>query len=84
VLAAGNGAGGSLSSSGGGVRVAIARDMRLSIDASSSGGSVSCELPVVGSGMESRTSLRGDLNGGGSLLKLRASGGGIHIDASGG
>ncbi len=81
VLAAGNGAGGSLSSSGGGVSVAIAGDSRLSIDASSSGGSVKCELPVRSSGKPSRTSLRGDLNGGGPLLKLRSSGGGIRIDA---
>ncbi|HEV8583050.1 MAG TPA: hypothetical protein VGX68_28615 [Thermoanaerobaculia bacterium] len=84
VLAEGNAAGGSLSSSGGGVRVAIARDTRLSIDAYSSGGSVSCELPVERSGKQTRTTLRGDLNGGGSVLKLRSSGGGIRIDASGG
>lgn len=84
VLAAGNTAGGSLSSSGGGVRVAIAPDARLSIDASSSGGSVSCELPVQRQGKESRTSLRGDLNGGGPVLRLHSSGGGIRIEASGG
>ena len=83
VLAAGNSAGGSLSSSGGGVRVTIARDTRLSIDASSSGGSVSCELPVQSQGKQSRTALRGDLNGGGPTLKLRSSGGGIQIDGSG-
>ena len=84
VLAESNDAGGSLSSSGGGVRVAIAPGARLSIDASSSGGSVHCDLPVQRLGKESRTTLRGDLNGGGSVLKLRSSGGGIHIDASGG
>ncbi|HEV8630577.1 MAG TPA: hypothetical protein VGV61_09700 [Thermoanaerobaculia bacterium] len=84
VLTAGNAAGGSLSSSGGGVRVAIARGARLSIDAYSSGGPVSCELPVQRLGKESRNTLRGDLNGGGSMLKLRSSGGGIHIDANGG
>ena len=84
VLAAGNSAGGSLSSSGGGVRVTLARDTRLSIDASSSGGSVRCELPVQPLGKPSRTALRGDLNGGGPVLKLRSSGGGIDIDGSGG
>lgn len=83
VFAEGNAAGGSLSSSGGGVRVTLARDMRLSIDASSSGGSVRCELPVQPLGKQTRTSLRGDLNGGGSVLKLRSSGGGIRIEASG-
>lgn len=83
VLAEGNAAGGSLSSSGGGVSVVLARDTRLSIDASSSGGSVRCELPVQPLGKQDRTSLRGDLNGGGSVLKLRSSGGGIRIEASG-
>jgi hypothetical protein len=83
VLAEGNAAGGSLSSSGGGVSVVLARDTRLSIDASSSGGSVRCELPVQPLGKQSRTSLRGDLNGGGSVLKLRSSGGGVSIEASG-
>lgn len=83
VLAEGNTAGGSLSSSGGGVSVTMARDTRLSIDAYSSGGSVNCELPVQASGKQTRTTLRGDLNGGGSTLRLRSSGGGIHIDASG-
>ena len=84
VLAAGNSAGGSLHSSGGGVRVSIAPGARLSIDASSSGGSVSCELPVQRLGKESRTALRGDLNGGGPVLKLHSSGGGIRIEANGG
>jgi hypothetical protein len=83
VLAEGNAAGGSLSSSGGGVSVTLARGTRLSIDASSSGGSVNCELPVQALGKQTRTSLRGDLNGGGSMLRLRSSGGGIQIDASG-
>lgn len=83
VLAEGHTAGGSLSSSGGGVSVAVARDTRLSIDAYSSGGSVKCELPVQPEGKQTRTTLRGDLNGGGPTLKLRSSGGGIHIGASG-
>lgn len=83
VLTEGNAAGGSLSSSGGGVSVTLARDTRLSIDAYSSGGSVRCELPVQSLGKQTRTTLRGDLNGGGSTLKLRSSGGGIHIEASG-
>jgi hypothetical protein len=72
-------AGGRLSSSGGGVHVELAENARLSIDASSSGGSVSCDLPVARSGRSSRSSLRGDLNGGGPSLVLRSSGGGISI-----
>lgn len=79
VLAANNTAGGSLSSSGGGVRVDVDPGARLSIDASSSGGSVVCDLPVTVQGKQSRSSLRGQLNGGGAPLTLRSSGGGIHI-----
>lgn len=82
VFAAGNTAGGSLSSSGGGVHVEVGPDARLSIDAASSGGSVNCDLPVARQGKVSRSSLRGELNGGGAALVLRSSGGGIHIRSS--
>jgi hypothetical protein len=83
VLAADNTEGANLSSSGGGVRVQIDPSARFSIDASSSGGSVSCDLPVRREGKKSRTSLRGDLNGGGAALRLRSSGGGIRIESDG-
>jgi hypothetical protein len=76
---AGAGEGGSLSSSGGGVRVAVHPAAALTIDASSSGGGVECDLPITIQGRVSRTSLRGNLNGGGPVLKLRSSGGGIRI-----
>ncbi|HXT51204.1 MAG TPA: hypothetical protein VN811_09200, partial [Thermoanaerobaculia bacterium] len=81
VLAAGNTAGGNFSSSGGGVRVDVDPGARFSIDASSSGGSVVCDLPVTVQGKQSRSSLRGELNGGGAPLHVRSSGGGIHIGA---
>jgi len=84
VLRADNSAGGNLSSSGGGVSVNVDPSARLSIDASSSGGSVSCDLPVRREGKASRTSLRGDLNGGGAPLRVRSSGGGIRIRSSNG
>jgi len=84
VLAANNTAGASLSSSGGGVRVEVDAGARLSIDASSSGGSVVCDLPVTVQGKQSRGALRGQLNGGGAQLLLRSSGGGIRIRASDG
>jgi hypothetical protein len=47
------------------------------VDASTSGGSVSSDFPVPSSG--NRQSLRAAINGGGPLLQLRTSGGGIHI-----
>ncbi len=82
VLAAEHSAGGRLSSSGGGVRVGLDRRARLHIDASSSGGGVVCDLPVTVQGKISRSSLRGNLNGGGADLVLRSSGGGIRIGPS--
>jgi hypothetical protein len=55
----------------------------LSIDASASGGRLTSTLPVTIRGEISRRALRGDLNGGGSVLRLRASGGGVRISAAG-
>ena len=67
------------SSSGGGVRVGLAPTARVTLDASSSGGSVTCDLPVTVRGKISRNTLRGEINGGGHLYRLRSSGGGIRI-----
>ncbi len=78
-FAAGNAKGGSLDSSGGGVEARVDPAVGLEIDASSSGGSVSSDLPITIRGKVSRDSLRGNLNGGGALLKLRSSGGGIDL-----
>jgi DUF4097 and DUF4098 domain-containing protein YvlB len=78
-FARGVSAGGRVSSSGGGVSVTVDAAAKLEVDASSSGGSVRCDLPVEVQGKVSRGSLRGQLNGGGNLLVLRSSGGGIDI-----
>ncbi len=82
-FAAGNNRGGELSTSGGGVRTEVDPSVALTIDASSSGGGVDSELPITGQGPQepfrSSTSLRGDLNGGGAVLRLRSSGGGVRI-----
>ena len=51
----------------------------LEIDASSSGGAVDCDLPLTVRGKIGRDDIHGTLNGGGALLKLRSSGGGIEI-----
>lgn len=79
---AGNGQGGTLTSSGGQVRAEIDPAVSLSLDASSSGGGVDADVPVTVSGRFSRNSLRGDLNGGGPLLRLRSSGGGVRVSAA--
>ncbi len=80
-FAPGNARGGELSTSGGGVTAAVDPAAALSIDASSSGGGVTSDLALTTRSM-SRTSIRGDLNGGGSPLRLRTSGGGIRISAA--
>lgn len=80
-FADGNAKGGDLSSSGGGVEATVDPAVGLEIDASSSGGAVSCDLPLTTRGKVDRDDARGALNGGGALLKLRSSGGGIGISA---
>jgi len=78
-FAAGNGRGGSLSSSGGGVEARLDPSVALDLDAETSGGSVDCDLPVTVRGKISSGKLHGELNGGGPVLRLRSSGGGIRI-----
>ena len=67
-----------LSTSGGSINVELAGNLHLDVDASTSGGGVSTDFPVV-VGSKNRQSLRTSINGGGPLLQLRTSGGGIHI-----
>lgn len=78
-FAAGNSKGGDIDSSGGGVDTTLDRAAGVEVDAVSSGGSVHCDLPVTMQGRIASDRLRGRLNGGGALLRLRSSGGGITI-----
>lgn len=73
----GNAQGGSLETSGGGIRVAIDPGVNLEIDAS--GGPVTVDLPVRVQGEVSRRHLRGSLGSGGRTLRLSASGGGVRL-----
>lgn len=66
-----------LSTSGGSIRVELASKIHMDVDASTSGGSVSSDFPVPTS--RDRSNLRAAINGGGPLLHLRTSGGGIQI-----
>ena len=75
----GNFSGGSLSTSGGGIQVAVDPSAGFEVDAHASGGSVHCDFPVTVSGKLSRHTLRGTLGAGGELLRLRTSGGSIRI-----
>ena len=67
-----------LSTSGGSINVELAGSVHVDVDANTSGGGVSTDFPV-GAGSRDRQSLRAAINGGGPLLQLRTSGGGIHI-----
>ena len=78
-FARGNSRGGSLSTSGGRVTAYVDPEAALDIDASSSGGDVTVELPVNIQGRASGNAVRGTLNGGGVVLRLRTSGGGVSV-----
>lgn len=69
----------SLSTSGGGVTVKVPADAAFNLDAETLGGGVSCDLPVTVQGKLESNRLKGPVNGGGPLLRLGTSGGGIHV-----
>lgn len=73
----------SLSTSGGSIRVTLAKDAAFRLDASSNGGGVDADgltIKLEGDGSR-RSKLAGNVNGGGPVLKLRASGGGVTVRA---
>ncbi len=67
--------------SGGNVTVLLAKNAAANIDASTSGGNVVCDLPVTTTGKMDEDELRGTINGGGELVRVRTSGGTIRIKA---
>lgn len=78
-FAAGNGDGGTLSTSGGTVTAYVDPSVALDIDASTSGGRVTFDLPVEVRGTVSKRSVQGSMNGGGPTLRMRSSGGSIRL-----
>ncbi len=68
-----------LSTSGGSINVRLSKDAHLNLDASTSGGKVSTDFPVNGVSDRHHRALRVPLNGGGPLLYLHTSGGGISV-----
>lgn len=76
-LSPGNAHGGSLETSGGGIRVAVDPGVNLEIDAS--GGPVTIDVPVRVQGELSRHHVRGSLGSGGRTLRLSASGGSVRV-----
>jgi hypothetical protein len=73
-----------LSTSGGSVRVSVDKQAAFRLDASTSGGGVDAEglTLTLEKGTRARSHLVGSVNGGGPLLKLRSSGGGIVVRAN--
>lgn len=65
--------------SGGDIDIIIPKNISATIDASSSGGGVSCDVPITMSGKLSESRIRGTINGGGSPIRAHTSGGDIRI-----
>jgi hypothetical protein len=68
-----------LSSSSGSVTVELAGSPAFALDAHSNSGRIDTQYPVTVGGMIGRRELRGSVNGGGPLLHVRTSSGGIRI-----
>ncbi|MFQ5570509.1 MAG: DUF4097 domain-containing protein [Rhodothermales bacterium] len=68
-----------LETSGGSVTLYLTANTSVDIDARASGGRVRTDMPVEVEGEIKRDRLRGEINGGGPMIKLRSSGGGIRI-----
>ena len=68
-----------LQTSGGSVVVFLAETIGVDVDAQTSGGRVTTELPVTVQGEQSTTTLQATINAGGPKLILRTSGGDIRV-----
>jgi hypothetical protein len=68
-----------LSASSGHVTVDLPSGQRFDLDANSSSGGIEVDFPVTVTGRVERRSVRGPVGGGGPLLRVRTSSGGISI-----
>jgi DUF4097 and DUF4098 domain-containing protein YvlB len=68
-----------LSTSGGGVTVVVSEHAAFSLDAATSAGRVTSDLPVTVIGKVERDRLKGTVNGGGKSVVLRSSAGSIRL-----
>ena len=75
----------SLRTSGGSIAVTLIPDIAIDVDAETSAGHVSTDSAVVSAiqGKVPKNKLKGSINGGGPLLKLRTSAGGIRLQSTG-
>lgn len=65
--------------SGGNIDVVVAKNVSATIDASTSGGAVVCDLPVTVSGRIEESRVHGTINGGGNTIHAHTSGGDVRI-----
>ena len=68
-----------LSASSGSIRINLPRNQGFDLDATTGSGSINVDFPVTAAGTIGRRSLRGSAQGGGPLLHVRTSSGGISI-----
>jgi hypothetical protein len=68
-----------LETSGGGITLRVAGDAAFDLDAETSAGTVSSDLPVVCVGKRVNDRLKGPVNGGGKTVWLRSSAGSIRV-----
>ena len=68
-----------LSTGGGGISVGVPKTAAFNLDAKTSGGGVATDLPVTVVGKLEHGRLQGPVNGGGKTVRLRSSGGSIHL-----
>jgi DUF4097 and DUF4098 domain-containing protein YvlB len=69
-----------LETTNGSVTLKVPRDLRANLDVATSNGGIHSDLEVTG-GEKGRKHLSGEINGGGGLLKVRTSNGGVRIEA---
>ena len=72
-----------ITANAGSIDLQIPASAAVTVDASCTAGVISSELAVAGSGGGDRARLRGDINGGGPTLVLRATAGSIHLRKGG-
>jgi DUF4097 and DUF4098 domain-containing protein YvlB len=68
-----------ISSGDGGIDVALPGDLPVNIDASTSDGHISSDIPITMDGIISKSRVRGKMNGGGSTLTIHTGDGSIHL-----
>src|ERR1043166_4112956 len=71
-----------LKTAAGNIRVTVPGDLAVDLDAATSAGNVTCDLPITIQGKRRNDALQGKINGGGPALVLKTSGGSVVIKKS--